>query len=284
MLNKNILLASGLILFTGIACTLLSRFSQTSPPSQQVEPTPFTPSAVLTFENQIITAEIPVTGLRVLGEHHVALGETLRCIGHGYGVLPEAIAGFNQIDPESELQVGQVLKIPAIIWKDIPPGPGCLPQFDIAEWQKYVREHSQTTAIPTPTAIPTNTQISINTQRSINTKISISPTKTLRGGDNPTQTQCPPNIQVPCGGPTLGPMQCCDTCLIACTYTPQPIHEVDTDTPIIPTTKIPPPPPTVTFIIITFPPPPTVTPIPIMLPPPPICFPPPCLPTFPPFP
>jgi len=186
--------------------------------------------------------------LTVLGKHHVAAGETLECIGRGYGVLPEAIAGFNHIDPNAELQIGQVLEIPAIRWTDIPAGPVCPPQFEVAFWDaSSLIEESQ------PTTTMTATQL---------LQVFVEPTRTLRVFTKPPD---PPNpaIQVPPPGNPLPPIPCCDTCLTVCTATPG----------LIIITEPPPPPP---------PPQPTATLIPITLIPidPFPCFPPPCPPTF----
>lgn len=70
----------------------------------------------------------PVSGT-IAGEHRIAPGETLSCIGRGYGVLPNAIADENGIALTSILRVGQVLKIPRVQWTNIPAGPVCATQF-----------------------------------------------------------------------------------------------------------------------------------------------------------
>jgi LysM repeat protein len=76
------------------------------------------------------TLETPgVTPGAILGEHQVMAGETLSCIGRGYGVLPKAVADANGIALTSILHVGQRLKIPALQWMNIPAGPVCPPQF-----------------------------------------------------------------------------------------------------------------------------------------------------------
>jgi hypothetical protein len=258
--TKRIILLIVMIILVGNTCTMLPNTAPNPAPVQQIEPTPFTLEDALTLAHQTIDAEIPVTGLEVLGKHHVAEGETLTCIGRGYKVLPEAIASFNQIDPASDLEIGQVLEIPAIIWTNIPPGPACLKQFDVSEWLAYVDKVSQSSDIPTQTITATKTKGSVSPTQTVTTTktyIYIAPTKTLLKIDKPKATECPPNIQMPCGGATMPPIQCCDTCLAVCTKEPPP----------------PPPPP---------PPEPIATLIPITLVPidPFPCFPPPCPPTF----
>jgi len=85
-----------------------------------------------------------------LGEHQVKAGETLYCIGRGYGVRPAAIAEANGLSATARLTVGQVLKIPAVVWANIPPGPVCAPQFASTL-------ASITPAAPTPVATLTPT-------------------------------------------------------------------------------------------------------------------------------
>ena len=261
MNNKKIFLLIGMIILVGNTCTMLPNTTPNPVPVQQTEPTPFTLEDALTLAHQTIDAEIPVTGLEVLGEHHVAEGETLACIGRGYKVLPEAIASFNQINPASDLEIGQTLEIPAIIWTNISPGPACLKQFDVSEWLAYVDKHSQSSDTSIQTIATTQAKGSATptqTATATRTYIYVAPTKTLHKIDTPKPTPCSQNIQMPCGGATLPPMQCCDTCLVVCTKEPPP-----------PPPPPPPPQPTATLIPITLVP---IDPFP--------CFPPPCPPTF----
>lgn len=65
----------------------------------------------------------------ILGQHVVQKGETLYCIGRGYGVVPSAIAEANGLSAFAFLSLGQVLKIPAVQWSPVPPGPVCARQF-----------------------------------------------------------------------------------------------------------------------------------------------------------
>ena len=46
----------------------------------------------------------------ILGEHQVKAGETLYCIGRGYGVRPAAIAEANGLSPTARLTVGRCSK------------------------------------------------------------------------------------------------------------------------------------------------------------------------------
>jgi LysM repeat protein len=74
----------------------------------------------------------PIKALPSLGQHTVLPGETLYCIGRGYGVTPWAIAQANGLAVLARLYVGQVLSIPAVPWTPIPPGPSCAPQFPLS--------------------------------------------------------------------------------------------------------------------------------------------------------
>ena len=74
-------------------------------------------------------ASQPALAADIIGKHVVKRGETLYCIGRGYGVLPGAIAQQNNIRSPFTLFPGQVLNIPASQWKNIPNGPVCAPQF-----------------------------------------------------------------------------------------------------------------------------------------------------------
>lgn len=68
-----------------------------------------------------------------LGVHVVQPGETLYCIGRGYGVDPWAIAEYNNIPitQADYLHPGLMLLIPDA-YKAIPAGPTCTRQFDDA--------------------------------------------------------------------------------------------------------------------------------------------------------
>jgi LysM repeat protein len=66
---------------------------------------------------------------QILGTHAVRPGDSLFCIGRGYGVLPSAIASANGIALNTELQTGAALQIPAVRWNNFPAGPTCGGQF-----------------------------------------------------------------------------------------------------------------------------------------------------------
>ncbi len=76
-----------------------------------------------------VAALTPLKALPSLGQHQVRPGESLYCIGRGYGVAPWAIAQANGLAVLAHVFVGQVLTIPAVTWTNIPPGPVCAPQF-----------------------------------------------------------------------------------------------------------------------------------------------------------
>src|SRR5262245_47106480 len=71
----------------------------------------------------------PLRAQEGVGQHVVRPGETLYCIGRGYGVSPWAIAQANGLFVLAGLSVGQVLTIPAGSWPNMPPGPVCARQF-----------------------------------------------------------------------------------------------------------------------------------------------------------
>lgn len=73
----------------------------------------------------LAVSPLPIThAADTLGQHVVRAGETLYCIGRGYGVKPSAIASANGLSALARLTVGQVLTIPAVQWASIPAGPG----------------------------------------------------------------------------------------------------------------------------------------------------------------
>jgi LysM repeat protein len=100
--------------------------AQTINAKNSAESTAATKTPLATSVQTIHTTVLPGS---IAGEHHVAMGETLSCIGRGYGVLPKAIADTNGIDLLAELEVGQVLLIPEVQWSNISTGPVCPPQF-----------------------------------------------------------------------------------------------------------------------------------------------------------
>jgi LysM repeat protein len=98
----------------------------------------------------------PTLGVAILGTHVVRGNETLNCIGRGYGVLPAAIASANGINAAASLTVGQSLRIPAVRWTSITPGPICTPQFT-SPFPGLATATATATAIATTTATTTAT-------------------------------------------------------------------------------------------------------------------------------
>jgi LysM repeat protein len=93
------------------------------PPETQASPTDTPPSSISA------TPDPALAPGSILGQHVVVKGESLFCLGRGYGVLPSAIAQVNGLAASASLTPGQVLKIPAVQWTTIPSGPVCPPQF-----------------------------------------------------------------------------------------------------------------------------------------------------------
>jgi LysM repeat protein len=116
--------------------------TRTTPPDQP-SPTPEPPSATPQPSNtpapsptlpvfQPTVTRPPFTPLPtapVMGRHTVLPGETIFCIGRGYGVLPAAIAQANNLPATYNVRAGQVLNIPQVQWVNISAGPVCAPQF-----------------------------------------------------------------------------------------------------------------------------------------------------------
>jgi len=97
----------------------------TSAPDQPTEANP-SPSPV---PSRTPIPPTPVPPLPIIGRHLVGPSETLFCIARGYGVLPAAIAQANGLVTPFTVYPGQTLKIPAVQWDDILPGPVCATQF-----------------------------------------------------------------------------------------------------------------------------------------------------------
>lgn len=157
MLNRRTILRLCLPAIVVVSCSLFSRNLPVAPPTEGNRPMLYSVEDALTMAIQSIVAAtqsspalippteplavtptpMPIlmgTPFNLLGEHHVALGESISCIGRAYGVSPKAIADANGIDLVSELQVGQVLRIPASQWTNMSEGPVCLPQFAFPAW------------------------------------------------------------------------------------------------------------------------------------------------------
>ncbi len=99
----------------------------------------------------------PPLSAPIIGQHVVQSGETLFCIGRGYGVLPTSIAQANGLPALANIFPGQILLIPAAQWVTIAPGPVCPPQFA----SPFPSLAATSTPIPTviipPTITPTPT-------------------------------------------------------------------------------------------------------------------------------
>lgn len=106
--------------------TRTPRPTRTLPPNR---PTPTFAPPTPTF---IIPTSAPVPTLPpvpIIGQHIVQAGDTIFCIGRTYGVLPAAIAEVNGMFLPYTIIAGQVLRIPAVQWFNIPAGPTCTRQF-----------------------------------------------------------------------------------------------------------------------------------------------------------
>jgi LysM repeat protein len=98
-------------------------------PYRQTVPTE-TPTSIPTSIPTAVPTGVPVpTGIpgTIICYHTVRPGETLFCIGRGYGVDPYAIAIRNSIVNPNLIYPGQVLAIPDAP-RLLPSGPVCAPQ------------------------------------------------------------------------------------------------------------------------------------------------------------
>jgi hypothetical protein len=127
-----------------------------TPTSQFTAPVAFTDTPAAAAPQQATAT------LALLGEHTVRAGETLNCIGRGYGVLPEAIAGVNQLNVNARLTVGARLIIPAVQWTNISNGPVCAPQFR-SPYPGLPVSAATATATRAPANIATNTPSAVGT-------------------------------------------------------------------------------------------------------------------------
>jgi LysM repeat protein len=93
----------------------------------------------------------PLPPLPILGQHTVLAGETIFCIGRGYGVLPTAIAQANGISLNTSIRAGTRLNIPQVQWTNISAGPVCPPQFTSPYPGLPVVSASNTPSAPTLT-------------------------------------------------------------------------------------------------------------------------------------
>src|SRR5205823_11253924 len=102
-----------------------------APPAPSATPVPNQPTEAIPSPSPVPSPipPTPLPPLPIIGHHLVGAGETLFCIARGYGVLPAAIAQANGLMTPFTVYPGQTLKIPAVQWDDILPGPVCAPQF-----------------------------------------------------------------------------------------------------------------------------------------------------------
>jgi LysM repeat protein len=100
--------------------------SSTPAPSFTPVPSPTLPTFRPTVTPPPFT---PIPAAPVIGQHVVQSGETIFCIGRGYGVLPGAIAQANNLPATFNVRTGQILNIPQVQWVNISPGHVCATQF-----------------------------------------------------------------------------------------------------------------------------------------------------------
>ncbi len=123
--------------------TLLPPPSVTPPPSDTPAPsgtpsTSATPSATLAPDQPTSirptetrpATQPPAPTLATIGSHRVKPGETIFCLARVYGVEPNAIGQHNGLPAPYLVRADQVLRIPAVRWNTIAPGPVCAPQFN----------------------------------------------------------------------------------------------------------------------------------------------------------
>jgi LysM repeat protein len=97
----------------------------TPPPATEPPPvdTPAPPTA------RPSATPLPRPTVPSIGQHRVLPGETVFCLARAYGVLPDAILQANSLAAPGTVAAGVVLRIPAVRWDNILPGPVCAPQF-----------------------------------------------------------------------------------------------------------------------------------------------------------
>lgn len=184
--------------------------TSTGTPTQTALPTgtetaPVTPT--VTASATPAPSLTPTLSATIIGTHVVRGGETLNCIGRGYGVFPNAIASANGLGASATLTVGQALRIPAVRWVNISAGPICPPQFvspfpGLATVTATPSATATTTATATMTATPTPTRTSTATATA-----SALPTATPTITNTPTPTltftPTPPPTDTPTPTPTF---------------------------------------------------------------------------------
>jgi LysM repeat protein len=102
--------------------------SAATTPAASPEPPSATPSAVPPTPRPSATPP-PQPTVPILGQHRVLAGETVYCLARAYGVLPDAILQANGLPAPGTVAANAVLRIPAVRWERILPGPVCAPQF-----------------------------------------------------------------------------------------------------------------------------------------------------------
>jgi LysM repeat protein len=125
-------------------------------PAVRWERVPGGPTCATQFSSPYVTGASPAsvtthtaqgTGDTTGGLRHVVRkGETVYCIGRAYRVIPNAILRANGLTANRRIYPGMVLLIPNVPWTNIPAGPVCGAQADVASVQG-----AAVAATPTPT-------------------------------------------------------------------------------------------------------------------------------------
>jgi len=178
---------------TPVAVTPPPTITGTTPPPTDAPPTVTLTAAPPTDTFTPAFAATPTAA--IIGRHTVQLGETLYCIARGYGVEPAAIGAANNLGRDLLITAGQVLRIPAVPWRNISAGPVCPPQFrspypglPVPSVMPTLTATPLRTATPTLVAAPTSTAAPSLTATAMATQ---TPTPTLISTDTPTPTATP---------------------------------------------------------------------------------------------
>ena len=116
-----------------------------------VAPTGNVSASTRVLQATAIPPVVAAPPVAILGNHIVKPTESLYCIGRAYSVSPWAIASTNGVRWPYTIHPSQTLKIPDVRWYNIPTGPTCVKQFDVAPPQPT----PQPTVAPTPGPLPT---------------------------------------------------------------------------------------------------------------------------------
>ncbi len=173
-----------------------------SPTDTATQPPTPTPTASATPTSPRPAPALPAApAADVIGRHVVQNGETLFCIGRGYGVLPAAIARANGLPASVNVVPGQTLQIPAAQWENIPPGPACTPQFT-SPFPGFIP-----TATPTPIPLVTPTPACAPPEffDPFQQRCRLSDTPGAPAGDTPTPVLPPTELPTPVLPPTEPP-------------------------------------------------------------------------------